>query len=56
MTKKEFIIQHRAFEKGMIAAYEGILMNCKMCIKAHRKESTQKRAGEIAEMNKHLWK
>jgi hypothetical protein len=56
LTKKEFIIQHKAFEDGMICAYEGILNHCQICIKAHRKEITKKRLLEIADMNRRLWK
>ena len=56
MTKKEFIIQHKAFEEGMISAYQNIMIHCHICIKAHREEITKKRLNEIADMNNHLWK
>lgn len=56
MTKKEFIISRKAFEEGMICAYQGIVEHCKSCIRAHRKETTKKRLNELADMNKHLYK
>ncbi len=56
MTKKEFILQHIAFEKGMIAAAVHMRNSLNMVINAHRKEATKKRAKELANMNKHQWR
>jgi len=56
MTKREFMIQHKAFEQGMVTAYRGILYHCKSCIAAHRKEMTKQRLLQIADMNERLWK
>jgi hypothetical protein len=52
MTKREFILQHKSFEKGMISAYKNILNHCKVCIKSHKQELTKKRIQELIEMNK----
>jgi hypothetical protein len=56
MTKKEFIFQHKAFEEGMVCLYKNIMIHCKTCMEAHKKELTKKRLNEIVNMNKHLWK
>ncbi len=56
MTKKEFILERKAFEEGIIRGYTHILKICKAIIKVHKEELTKKRLEELAEMNKHLWK
>ena len=49
MTKREFIIQHKAFEKGMIQAWKHIIALANGCVKAHRGELTKKRVSWTAE-------
>jgi hypothetical protein len=56
MTRKEFIIQHKAFERGMVSAYKGMMIHAKVCMEAHKEELTRKRLTEVANMNKHLYK
>jgi CRISPR/Cas system CMR-associated protein Cmr5 small subunit len=56
MTKKELEIEHVAFEKGMIKAWEGIMNHAESCIKAHKRDLTQKRIKQIVRMNSHLYK
>ena len=56
MTKREFKLWTKAYDEGMIKAYQGILSHCKVCIQAHRKEITKKRLEELAQMNRHMWK
>ncbi len=55
MTRKEFILRHIAFEKGMISGWLHIKKFCECGIKAHREELTKKRIKELVEMNKHLF-
>ncbi len=52
MTEKEFIIQHIAFEKGMIEAWVHIRNVCNSCIKVHKEELTKKRIKELVDINK----
>ncbi len=56
MTKREFEIEHIAFEQGMIKAWEGIKIHADLCIVAHRKELTKERVRKIVSMNNHLYK
>ena len=55
MTKKEFILQHKSFEEGMICAYKNMMIYAKVCMQAHREETIKKRLEEVANLNKHLW-
>ena len=52
MTKKEYILQHIGFERGMIRAWVHVRNLCNSCIKAHREEITKKRIKELVAMNK----
>ncbi len=56
MTEKEFEIEHVAFERGMIKAWEGVINHAKSCIEAHRQELTEERIKQIVSMNSHLYK
>ena len=50
-TKKEFILEHKAYEKGMIQAWKHIINLCNSCIRAHRLELSKKRIEELVKMN-----
>ena len=56
MTKREFMLQHVAYENGMIHAWKHIRNMCNACIKAHKEELKKDRIIRLAEMNRHLWK
>ena len=55
MTKKEFILQQKAFEQGEVAAFKGLMYYCKIGVKVHKEELTKKRLNKVADLNKHLW-
>lgn len=56
MTRREFIIEHKAYERGKIDAWKHIINTCRMCIKAHREGTTKNRLEQIADINRHLWR
>jgi hypothetical protein len=56
MTKREFIIKHVAYEKGMIQAWKHIRNACNSCIRAHKKELKTDGLAQLVQMNRHLWK
>jgi len=51
LTQREYMIQHVAYEKGMIKAWQHIRIICNSCIRAHREELTKQRTRQLVEMN-----
>ena len=51
LTEREYMIQHVAYEKGKIKAWQHIRIICNSCIRAHREELTKQRTRQLVEMN-----